>query len=208
MLRASRQGSTRGRQELDKGYGADVSYFEAVAGPAPRSLRAEPATTSIDAIPPGYEAAFPDLYADAYRVAHRILLCRERAADVAQEAMARAYARWRRVSRLDRPGAWVARVAANLAVDLRRRDRTAREAVLDLRPSGGRETTLAERLDLAAALQLLSKRQREVVALRYVADLPETEVAAELGCSIGAVKQHASRGLARLRSLLGEGAVT
>ncbi len=66
----------------------------------------------------------------------------------------------------DKPGAWVARVTANLAIDARRRDRTAREAVLDLRPPDGRETTLADRVDLAAALQLLSKRQRELSRLR------------------------------------------
>ncbi len=206
-----------------------MSYFEAVVD-APRSplrLRPDPSpappipapgdggnatpgegrvvTTGVE-VPADCDVAFPDLYDAAYRVAHRILLCRERAADVAQEALARAFARWRRVSRLRRPEAWVARVTANLAIDVRRRDRTAREAVLDLRPPSGRETTVAERVDLAAALQLLSKRQREVVTLRYVADLSEADVATELGCSVGAIKQHAARGLARLRGLLGEGA--
>ena len=40
--------------------------------------------------------------------------------------------------------------------------------------------------------------EREVVALRYLADLPEADVARALGCSVGTVKQHASRGLAAL----------
>jgi len=44
--------------------------------------------------------------------------------------------------------------------------------------------------------------QRRVVVLRYVCDLPESEVAAALGCSVGTVKSHASRGLATLRRLL------
>jgi DNA-directed RNA polymerase specialized sigma24 family protein len=52
-------------------------------------------------------------------------------------------------------------------------------------------------------LRGLSRRQREVVALRYLADLPETDVARALGCSVGTVKQHASRGLAALRAALG-----
>ena len=52
-------------------------------------------------------------------------------------------------------------------------------------------------------LRSLSRRQREVVALRYLADLPEADVARALGCSVGTVKQHASRGLAALRVALG-----
>ena len=53
-------------------------------------------------------------------------------------------------------------------------------------------------------LRRLSRRQREVVAMRYLADLPEAEVAAALGCSVGTVKQHASRGLAALRAALAD----
>ena len=41
-----------------------------------------------------------------------------------------------------------------------------------------------------------------MVALRFLADRPEAEVAAVLGCSVGTVKQHASRGLAALRAAL------
>lgn len=43
-----------------------------------------------------------------------------------------------------------------------------------------------------------------MVVLRYYQDLPETEVAAMLSCSVGTVKTHASRGLARLRELAAE----
>jgi RNA polymerase sigma factor (sigma-70 family) len=61
----------------------------------------------------------------------------------------------------------------------------------------------AQRVDLHRALGRLSKRQREVVVLRYLADLPEAEVAQAIGCSPGSVKVHASRGLAALRATLG-----
>jgi RNA polymerase sigma factor (sigma-70 family) len=53
---------------------------------------------------------------------------------------------------------------------------------------------------LHAALARLPRRQREVVLLRYVGDVSETEVARTLGISNGAVKQHAARGLAALRT--------
>src|ERR1700692_4736461 len=45
------------------------------------------------------------------------------AEDATQEAMARAYVRWNRVSRLERPDLWVIRVAANIAVGSWRRRR-------------------------------------------------------------------------------------
>ena len=63
-------------------------------------------------------------------------------------------------------------------------------------------TTTPDRVDLHRALDKLSRRQREVIVLRYFADLPEAAVAETLGCSVGAVKQHASRALAALRAEL------
>ncbi len=48
----------------------------------------------------------------------------------------------------------------------------------------------------------LSRQQRAAVVLRFYEDRPEREVADLLGCSVGSVKTHTSRGLARLRQLL------
>jgi RNA polymerase sigma factor (sigma-70 family) len=61
---------------------------------------------------------------------------------------------------------------------------------------------VANRDALRVALRSLAPRTRAVVVLRYVVDLPEVEVAAALGCSVGTVKSQASRGLARLRVAL------
>ena len=52
------------------------------------------------------------------------------------------------------------------------------------------------------ALRELPRRQREVLVLRYYGDLSESEIAAALGISNGAVKAYASRGLAALSPLL------
>jgi RNA polymerase sigma factor (sigma-70 family) len=49
------------------------------------------------------------------------------------------------------------------------------------------------------ALMGLSAQQRAVLVLRYFEDLTEADIAAVLGCSPGAVKTHAARGLGRLR---------
>ncbi len=52
-------------------------------------------------------------------------------------------------------------------------------------------------------MRQLPTRQREVIALRYYLDLSEAEIADALGISTGAVKSHASRGAAALRTHLG-----
>ncbi|MGN6609096.1 MAG: SigE family RNA polymerase sigma factor [Jatrophihabitans sp.] len=57
----------------------------------------------------------------------------------------------------------------------------------------------ARRRDLQACLDLLPRQQRAAVVLRYFADLSEAQTAEAMGCSVGAVKTHTSRALARLR---------
>jgi len=157
--------------------------------------------TGVRADITSFDDAYPELYRSAYRVAFRLLGAREEAADIAQEACARAYARWNRLAGYESPAAWSARVAGNLAIDHLRRKRTADRHVSQLvapsEPSG-------ERVDLQRALLKLPRRQREVVMLRFIADQPEAAVAVALSCSIGTVKSQASRGLAALRVTLGK----
>jgi RNA polymerase sigma factor (sigma-70 family) len=62
------------------------------------------------------------------------------------------------------------------------------------------DDVVAMRAALVEALCSLPRRQREALALRYLADLPEAEVAAALGVSAGSVKTHLHRGIAQLRA--------
>lgn len=152
--------------------------------------------------PSSFEDSFDDLATVAQRVAYRLLGDRHDAEEAGQEALARAYLRWRRVAPYAE--AWVARVAANLALDLHRsraRRRRYEAAVGAVAPASSPDEAgeLVSRAELVAGLRSLPRRQRDVVVLRYVADLSEKDTAAALGCSAGTVKQHASRGLAALR---------
>jgi len=151
-----------------------------------------------------FEAVFDDLYRRAYGTAFRVLGDREEAQDIAQEALARAGMRWSSLGRTSYYEGWIVRVAGNLVIDSGRRQLRWRR----LSPNGSalpaEDTATVERLHLREALRSLPKRQREVVTLRYLADLPEATVAEVLGCSVGTVKQHASRGLAALRDTLGQ----
>ena len=152
--------------------------------------------------PPSFEDRFAPLAALAYKVAYRLTGDRAESEDLAQEALARAYLRWRKVAPYDE--AWVARVATNLAIG-----RWRRHGRVELRADGGdrggaaadhvRPDDPLDRIEVVRVLRSLPRRQREAVALRYLADLPEAAVAAHLGCSVGAVKQHTHRGLAALR---------
>ena len=142
-----------------------------------------------------FDAQFDHLWNRAYGVAYVVLGDRGESEDVAQETLARALVRWKKVSAYAE--AWVVRVAGNLSID-RVRQRQRKRGL----PTGDLPPLDAQRVDLQRALLALSSKQREVVVLRYLVDLPEAEVAETLGCSVGTVKTHASRGLAALRKSL------
>lgn len=157
----------------------------------------------------GFEDTFRALFPQAKRVAQRVLGRSELAEDAAAEAFARALASWRRVGGLPYREAWILRVTANVAVDMaRKRHRREPTATGDL-PYDDRQDRhpadeeVATRLALVAALERLPRRQREVVTLRYLADLSETVVAECLGVAVGTVQQHAHRGVRSLREHLG-----
>jgi len=71
-------------------------------------------------------------------------------------------------------------------------------------PDGPEERAVRSSEDarVLAGLRTLSRRQQEVLVLRYYADMSEHEIAETLGMSRGAVKSHAHRGVAALRSHL------
>lgn len=153
----------------------------------------------------GFEEAFASLFLPAFRIAHRILGDTDEAEDVAAEALARALRRWPKVSALGHRDAWVLRVAANVAIDRARRVRRGQMLKLPAASAAMADPTesVVVRLALVSALRTLSRRQREVVALRYLADLNQADVAVSLGISENSVKKHAQRALAALRVSLG-----
>jgi RNA polymerase sigma factor (sigma-70 family) len=149
----------------------------------------------------GFEEAFDDLFLRAFRVARRILGDPTTAEDVAAEAMARAFAHWRKIGDQPWREGWVVRVATNLALDIARgRNRMTDAALAE---EGREDDDVAVRLALVEAMARLPKRQREVVALRHLAGMSEAETAAALRVSTGSVKTHLHRGLAALRTRLG-----
>jgi RNA polymerase sigma-70 factor (sigma-E family) len=126
--------------------------------------------------------------------------------DLLQEGLVRLLRHWPRID--GDPEAYLRRTMHNLAVDGWRRERSWRRRAQLLPIADFARPDETGAVDLRDALvQLLFRlppRQRALIVLRHWERLSEAEVAALLGCSVGAVKSGTSRGLARLRELAGE----
>lgn len=126
------------------------------------------------------------------------------AREATDEAFVRAYERWAKVRVMESPGGWLYRVALN---ELRRRFR--RQTVeRDLlrrqhRPPIEAPPPIADP-GVWEAVRSLPLRQRSAVALRYVLDLTEREVAAAMGISRGAASATLTSARRNLQAALGE----
>lgn len=148
---------------------------------------------------------FDEWYQDAHpRVLATLLLVTgnlDLAADGTDEAFTRALGRWNSVGQMQSPTGWTVRVAINVA--RRRARRSSIEARL-LR----RELPVAEVPAAAGeawmAVRDLPERQRQVVVMRYVADLPEAEIAKSLGISRSTVSDALTDARRRLAVLLSD----
>jgi RNA polymerase sigma-70 factor (ECF subfamily) len=146
---------------------------------------------------------FADFYVANRDSVYRTVLVTTRnphqAEDAVQEAFLRAYDRWDTVRGHEYPRAWVVRVALNAATSWWRRHRREqasppdRVAPPDAHPMDG---------DLVLAVWRLPRRQREVIALRVLADLSTAETARVLGVAEGTVKATLHRALRQLRTHL------
>ena len=135
-----------------------------------------------------FDALYRDARDDVFAYAATLLRDRAAAEDVTAQAFERAY---RRRSRFDArrgsPRAWLFGIVRNAALDeLRRRKRAATAEMPEPNPAPGpdEEAELAADRDaVRAALAALAPRDREVIALKYHAELSNTELAAVLGVS-------------------------
>lgn len=151
-----------------------------------------------------YEWFFREHYPRVVRAVHLVVHDADLAADAAQDAFAHTLRNWRRVSRYERPDAWVRRVAMRAAVKAARRDRlrSVLESKVEERPA-----TASRDLDLMRAIHSLPPLQRASVALFYYEDLAVADISDILGCSSATVKVHLHRARKRLAVVLNPEAV-
>ena len=139
-------------------------------------------------------------YEGLRRAAYLLTGDRHTAEDAAQTALVRTYAAWSRVRR-DDAYAYARKVLVNHVTDRWRR-RLRQYPVGDLPEQDGTPDPADEvalRHWLTGALATLTAKERAVIVMRYLFDLPEAAVARDLGVTVGTVKSTSSRALAKLR---------
>jgi RNA polymerase sigma-70 factor (ECF subfamily) len=147
-----------------------------------------------------FDEFFAATYAAVVREAALVVGDTEVAREVAQDAYVQALVRWRRVSGYEFPLAWVRRVAFRRALRVLRHERKHGHG-LDV-PSAVHDTE--PQIDLRAAITRLPPRQRAVVVLHYLDDLPVAAVAEMIGCSQATAKVHLHRARQSLAAMLQE----
>ncbi|QYG95143.1 sigma-70 family RNA polymerase sigma factor [Iamia sp. SCSIO 61187] len=156
-----------------------------------------------DARVTGFEAFFREEYPRLVVLLVAVTGSRPVAEELAQEALLRAHVRWDRIVGYERPGAWVRRVALNLASHHRRRRRSEQRAVDRVgRQRPPEPYAYGDGDDFWALVRRLPRRQAAAVALHHLEDRPVAEVALILGCAEGTAKAHLHRGRAALARLL------
>jgi RNA polymerase sigma-70 factor (ECF subfamily) len=125
------------------------------------------------------------------------------AQDLVQEAYARAWQRWRRVSGYQDPEAWLRLVVNRLSTDRWRRIGIRRARAAAEPPPASVAPPSEDLVLLVRAMRELPDNQRRALALHYLLDRSVAEIAAETGAALGTVKSWLSRGRATLAATLG-----
>jgi RNA polymerase sigma-70 factor, ECF subfamily len=135
------------------------------------------------------------------RTAYRYASNRSEAEDIAQDALLRAWRRRATLRNAERRDQWLATIVRNEAFRARARIRPDLSESIEYSEGAEDDRVLdtVERADLQVALGSLCKRDRELLALRYGADLTQAAIAVRLGIPEGTVKVRLHRARDKLR---------
>jgi RNA polymerase sigma-70 factor (sigma-E family) len=156
------------------------------------------------------EALFNRHYAPMCRLAYLILGDAAAAEEIVMEALLKTFSGWRRIRDVDRLDAYLRRAVVNgCRSRIRRKGIEARvnEQALSAEERRGRGGAWdAERHETSRlvweAVKALPERQRACVVLRYFEDLPESQIADILECSVGTVKSQLSKARGKMERVL------
>lgn len=186
----------------------DLDILRSTAPPEPGS----PWITSAAGEPhDGADMAVTALYRGhalgLIRLAHVMLGDRQAAEDVVQEAFCGLYRRWGQLTDSEKALQYVRSSVLNGCRSVLRRGNAKSIWRVDQPPEASAETAVLtgeERREVMQALRRLPDRQREVLVLRFYADLSEAEIASAMKISQSTVRSTAHRALAALGRSLGE----
>jgi RNA polymerase sigma-70 factor (sigma-E family) len=148
-------------------------------------------------------AAFVRLHTPALLSSAYVLTgSRSAAEDLVQDTFVRLYPQWWRVAETAVPIAYVRRSMMNNFLNTRR-GAAAHEVPVADPPSAAQQPDIAggvsDRDLVRSLLATLPPRSRAVLVLRFLHDVPDAQIAAELGCRPATVRSIVSRSLAALR---------
>ncbi|QDY78081.1 SigE family RNA polymerase sigma factor [Streptomyces qinzhouensis] len=159
--------------------------------------------TTVDHLTETYRAHYRSLLGLAALLLDDTASCE----DVVQEAFIRVHSARNRVRDPEKTLAYLRQTVVNLSRSaLRRRIlglKLLSKPMPDMASAEEGAYDQLERDALIKAMRGLQRRQREVLVLRYFADMTEAQVAQTLGISLGSVKAYGSRGIAALRVAMG-----
>ena len=161
-----------------------------------------PAAREVD-----FESFFREEHPRVFRLAYLLSGDRAEAADVAQEAMARALERWDRVRAMASPGGYVVRTAVHLhhrrlrRLRLRSREVDSGVVPAEVDPA----SRAAARSDVMRALMSLPPGQRQALVLTEWLGLDSAEAGRVLGIGPSSVRARVHRARAAFKEALGEG---
>jgi RNA polymerase sigma-70 factor (sigma-E family) len=141
------------------------------------------------------------------RLAHIMLGSRAGAEDVVHDAFCGLYRRWEHLVDKDKALGYVRSSVLNGCRTALRRGRLAKHVATYQPAAISAEAAVLsseERREVVLALRRLPERQREVLVLRYYLDLPDEQIAADLGISPSTIRSTRHRALASLERMLGE----
>ena len=135
----------------------------------------------------------------------------ETAEDRLQEALERLYERWNSLDQEQYPFGYATEILRNLArADWRRSERRVKEVWMEaddaaeVRNQIDRTGQVEAKILAEQAMSALTKRESQVIFLRYKADMTEAETAAALGISVGTVKSCANAAMKKMKKELVE----
>ena len=136
------------------------------------------------------------------------LMCGDwhQAEDLVQTTFVKLYCAWGKVNRGDNLDAYLRKTLLHACIDEKRRGWFRREWPTSAPPDVPDVSAVPsdDRDLLVGALRRIAPGQRAVLVLRYWEDLDVEETARVLGCSAGTVKSQTARGLAALRTVVGD----
>jgi RNA polymerase sigma-70 factor (ECF subfamily) len=154
------------------------------------------------------QQGFDEFYAASVRRItshlHAMTGSRAEAEDAVQEAYARAWQRWGKVSGYGDPEAWVRTVAYRISVTSWRKAASRRAAHRKHGPPGNEAGLNPDYVAVVAALRKISADQRQAIVLHHLVGLTVDEIARDTRVPAGTVKARLSRGRQALLPLLSD----